>query len=98
MAHSLADWDLNNNRVAGSAPAYRIDSRQPRPTDRMPVTSNADRSRKSVAGQQVSPVIPSAHLFNAPGVSDFHGGMGGCRLFLFVCLFVSSFFFFSLSL
>jgi len=29
MAHSLADWDLNvaspNNRVAGSAPAYKID-------------------------------------------------------------------------
>ena len=61
---------LPNNRVAGSAPAYRIDSRRPRPTDRTPVTRNADRSRKSVAGQGVSPVIPSARLSNAPGVSD----------------------------
>ena len=31
MAHSLADWDLN---VASPI----IDSRRPRPTDRMPVT------------------------------------------------------------
>ena len=59
---------LPNNRVAGSAPAYRIDSRRPRPTVRTPVTGNADR--KTVAGQRVPPVIPSARLSNAPGVSD----------------------------
>ena len=31
IAHSLADWDLPNNQVKGSAPAYRIDSQWPRP-------------------------------------------------------------------
>ena len=91
---------LPNNRVAGSAPAYRIDSRRPRPTDRTPVTGNADRSWKSVAGQRVSPVIPSARLSNAPGVSDLSRWVGWLLAVIFfflllLFLLLSLFFFFS---
>jgi len=69
----------------------------------MLVIGNADRSQKMVAGQRVSPVIPSACLSNAPGVCDLSrrdGRLLGRYFFSFflsfflLCFVLFSFFFF----
>ena len=53
-------------------------------------------AERTVAGQQVSPVIPSARLSNAPGVSDLSRRDGRLlgRYFSFFFLLSLSLFFF----
>ena len=55
-------------------------------------------AERTVAGQRVSPVIPSARLSNAPGVSDLSrrdGRLLGRYLFFLSLSFLFSFLFFS---
>ena len=93
---------LPNNRVAGSAPAYRIDSRRPRPTARTPVTGNADRSRKMGLGNGCLLWFPVyTPIQRSWGLWPFTEGWEAARLFLlFFSSSSSSFFllFFSFSL
>ena len=87
---------LPNNRVAGSPPAYRIDSQRPRPTAWTPVTGNALKP-KDGTGQRVSPVIPSVHAYPVLLVSDLtqrNGRLLGCSFSFSSSSFFFFFFFF----